>query len=177
MGRTGRAYRRVRAGFIGRPTNFGWVLEGSLAASGLPASPSQVRWLKSQGVNTILTLTETPLPPDLLTGTGITSIHVQMFDHAPPTQESLSKAVKHLRSEIEKGNVVLVHCLAGQGRTGSVLAAYLIEYHGKDAKEAIAHLRSTRPGSVERAQEVAVLEYARLLAEAKRELPKEKSRQ
>ena len=167
MGRAGRAYRKVRSTFTDRPTNFGWVLEGILAASGLPSSPGQVRWLKEHGITSILTLTETPLPPRFFDGTGVNSTHIQMFDHAPPTQESLSKAVRHLRNEIEKGNVVLVHCLAGQGRTGSVLASYLVEYHGKKAKEAIDHLRKTRPGSVEPAQEAAVLEYARTLTESK----------
>jgi len=167
LGRAGRAYRRVRASFTDKPTNFGWVLEGALAASGLPSSPDQVRWLKEHGIDSILTLTETPLPKGFLDDTGVSALHVQMFDHAPPSQESLSAAVKHLRSEIDKGNAVLVHCLAGQGRTGSVIAAYLIEYHGKEAREAIEHLRGIRPGSVEQGQEVAVLEYERKLKESR----------
>jgi atypical dual specificity phosphatase len=169
LGRTGRVYRRVRASFTDKPTNFGWVIEGSLAGSGLPSSAAQVRWLKEHGVTSILTLTEGPLPEAFVDGTGLVSTHVQMFDHAPPSQESLSKAVRHVRSEIDKGNAVVVHCLAGQGRTGSVLAAYMIEYQGKDVDEVISQLRKSRPGSVERAQESAVREYARNLKEAKRQ--------
>jgi atypical dual specificity phosphatase len=169
LGRTGRVYRRVRASFTDKPTNFGWVIESSLAGSGLPSSAAQVRWLKEHGVNSILTLTEHPLPKEFFDGTEVTSAHIQMLDHAPPSQESLAKAVRHLRSEIEKGNVVVVHCLAGQGRTGSVLAAYMIEHQGKDVDEVITQLRKSRPGSVERAQETAVREYARNLKEAKRQ--------
>lgn len=169
LGRTGRAYRRLRASFTDRPTNFGWIVEGSLAASGLPSSASQVKWLKGHGIDSILTLTETPLPREYLEGSGVSSVHVQMFDHAPPSQESLAKAVKHLRSEIEKGNAVLVHCLAGQGRTGSVVAAYLIEFEGREPTETISKLRKERPGSVEASQESSVHEYARRLKEAKRQ--------
>ncbi|MDA4133093.1 MAG: dual specificity protein phosphatase family protein [Thaumarchaeota archaeon] len=169
LGRTGRAYRKVRASFTDKPANFGWIIEGRLAASGLPSSAAQVRWLKEHGINSILTLTEDPLPQKLLDGSDVVSLHVQMFDHAPPSQDSLSKAVRHVRSEIEKGNSVVVHCLAGQGRTGSVVAAYMIEYHGKDVDEEISQLRRTRPGSIERSQEPAVREYAQRIKEAKRQ--------
>jgi len=54
---------------------------------------------------------------------------------------------------------VLVHCLAGKGRTGCVLAAYMMAYEGKTAREAIDELRSLRGGSVERAQERNVLQF------------------
>lgn len=169
MGRTGRAYRKVRASFTDKPTNFGWIIEGSLAASGFPSSAKQVRWLKEHGVNSILTLTETPLPQKFLDGSGIASLHIQMFDHAAPSQESLSKAVRHVRKEIESGNSVVVHCLAGQGRTGSVVAAYLVEYHGRDVDEVISQLRDSRPGSIEHSQEPAVREYAQKVREAKKQ--------
>jgi atypical dual specificity phosphatase len=169
LGRTGRAYRRVRATFTDKPTNFGWIVEGSLAASGLPSSAAQVRWLKKHGVTSILTLTEGPLPKELLDGTGLASLHIKMLDHSPPSQESLSRAVRHIKSEVDKGNAVVVHCLAGQGRTGSVIAAYMVEYLGKDVDEAISQLRKSRPGSVERSQEASVREYAQSLKAAKRQ--------
>jgi atypical dual specificity phosphatase len=169
MGRTGRAYRRARSYFSDKPTNFGWVIEGSIAASGLPSSKAQVLWLKKHGVSSILTLTEDPLPKDFLEGTGVVSVHVRMMDHKPPSQESLSKAVRQLRSEVEKGNAVVVHCLGGKGRTGSVISAYMVQYQGKDVDGAISQLRKARRGSVERSQESSVREYVRNLKEAKTE--------
>ena len=169
MGRTGSAYRKIRASFVDRPTNFGWIIEGNLAASGLPSSASQVKWLKKHGIKSILTLREEPLPKEYFEGSGVASFHVEMSDHDPPSQESLSKAVGHVRKEIEKGNPVLVHCLAGQGRTGTVLACYLIEYQGKGPEDAITDLRNERPGSVEQTQEVAVHEYARRVRAAKKQ--------
>ncbi|KAL1501126.1 hypothetical protein ABEB36_006511 [Hypothenemus hampei] len=41
-----------------------------------------------------------------------------------------------------------VHCKAGLGRTGSLIAAYLIKHYRMTAREAIAWLRICRPGSV-----------------------------
>jgi atypical dual specificity phosphatase len=168
LGRTGRAYRKVRSKFTDRPSSFGWVIEGKLAASGLPSSSAQLRWLGSHGVDSVLTLTESPLPKEWLDETKLPSKHVQMFDHAPPTQESLAESTRYIASQIKEGRTVLVHCLAGVGRTGSVLAAYLIEYDGKTADQAIAHIRSIRPGSIEGPQEPAVREYERRLKQAKR---------
>lgn len=169
MGRTGTAYRKLRASFIDRPTNFGWVIEGNLAGSGLPSSAAQVRWLKKHGVKSILTLREEPLPKEYIDGTGMNYMHVRMSDHDPPSQEALSKAVAHVRSEIERGNSVMVHCLAGQGRTGTVISCYLIQYQDREPADVLEQLRKARPGSVESSQESAVYEYARRVRAAKKQ--------
>jgi hypothetical protein len=44
---------------------------------------------------------------------------------------------------------VAVHCKSGLGRTGTLIGAYLIKYHGFAADEAIGWLRIVRPGSVQ----------------------------
>eukprot|EP00284_Hemiselmis_tepida_P014314 CAMPEP_0174931824 /NCGR_PEP_ID=MMETSP1355-20121228/35078_1 /TAXON_ID=464990 /ORGANISM="Hemiselmis tepida, Strain CCMP443" /LENGTH=329 /DNA_ID=CAMNT_0016178211 /DNA_START=44 /DNA_END=1029 /DNA_ORIENTATION=+ len=46
------------------------------------------------------------------------------------------------------GGVVGVHCLAGLGRTGTLIGCWLIKNHGFSAAEAIAYMRLCRPGCV-----------------------------
>ena len=157
MGRTGRVYRKIRANFTDKPSFFTWVRGASLAASGRPYSKSQVDWLKENGVTAILTLTEEPLPSDWTR--GVETRHISLKDHAPLSQPQMKLGADYIASALSDGKVVLVHCLAGKGRTGCVLAAYMMAYEGKTARQAIDELRSIRGGSVEGPQERKVLEF------------------
>jgi atypical dual specificity phosphatase len=56
---------------------------------------------------------------------------------------------------------VAIHCAAGLGRTGVVVACFFID-KGLNAKNAIARVRRLRPGSIEtEEQEEAVDEFYR----------------
>ena len=58
---------------------------------------------------------------------------------------------------LENGRSIAVHCRGGLGRTGIVAARLLVE-RGMAPAQAIAHVRETRPGSIEtKAQEDFVL--------------------
>jgi len=157
MGRTGRAYRKIRANFTDKPTFFTWVRGSSLAASGRPYSRSQVDWLRDNGIDAILSLTEEPLPSDWTR--GIKTRHISMKDHAPVSPADMQLGADYIAAALSEGKVVLVHCLAGKGRTGSVLAAYMMAYEGKTARQALDDLRAKRKGSVELLQERNVLEF------------------
>jgi atypical dual specificity phosphatase len=156
MGRTGKAYRRIRANLTDTPTFFSWVREGRLAACGRPYSKRQVDWLKSNGVTAILSLTEEPLPAGWTFGLEVQ--HIPMKDHAPVSHSDMLLGADYIATALSGGRVVAVHCLAGKGRTGCILAAYLIVQEGKTARQAVDELRAMRPGSVERQQEQRVLE-------------------
>ena len=164
MGTGGKLLRKLRAKIEDEPTGFVWVKDHTLAGSGYPASRSQVEWLSKNGIASILSLTEEPLPEEWVEGLGINVGHVPMKDHQPPALEAMGRGVEFIREQIQAGRAVAVHCLAGEGRTGCVLSAYLILSEGLDADQAMATLRLVKPEFVERNQERAVYDFAGMKA-------------
>ena len=56
-----------------------------------------------------------------------------------------------------------MHCGAGMGRTGTMLACYLVG-KGYSFQDALAHVRQRRPGSVETLEQEGVIrDYAEYL--------------
>ena len=143
------------------PPGFTWVDKPHLAALALPESAEDLGWLRRNGVDVIISLTENPVARHWVNEAGLMVVNVPVPDMEPPTDRQLD----HLLDTIRKANAakmgVAVHCGAGLGRTGTVLAAYLVT-RGMSPREAIAKVRELRPGSVETAeQEWAVDAFAR----------------
>jgi atypical dual specificity phosphatase len=147
---------------------FYWLIPNGLAGCGRPgrrgraAGPVEVldadlAWLQQQGIAAILSLTETPLDEEVLTRHGFASLHLPVVDLTPPAPEQLHEALAFIDHHRAHGRPVAVHCLMGQGRTGTVLAAYLIRT-GLRPELALAELRAVCPGAVENPRQEAALE-------------------
>ncbi len=71
---------------------------------------------------------------------------IPLLDATPPTPEQLVEACKWIEAQKENG-AVYVHCVAGHGRSATVLAAYLIWIKSaEDIATALKIIRSSRPG-------------------------------
>jgi atypical dual specificity phosphatase len=78
----------------------------------------------------------------------------------PPTTGQLIHALEFIDEQHALGKAVVVHCLMGQGRMGTVLAAYLIR-GGASATEALRTVREVCVGAVESpSQERALYTFA-----------------
>lgn len=144
------------------PYNFSWVDPPLLAAMGRPVEFDELAWLRSQGVELVLTLTESPLRRDWLQEAGLLGLHIPVEDMTPPTLEQMHESISAIAKAHERNMAVAIHCFAGKGRTGTILAGYFV-HHGMAPDDAIAHVRFTRPGSIETPeQEETVRDFARL---------------
>ena len=73
------------------------------------------------------------------------------------TWTKLINTVDFIHERINKKEPVMVHCAAGIGRTGTILACYLIKHQNHTAKDAIEKVRKERPGSIQsERQEIVV---------------------
>jgi atypical dual specificity phosphatase len=142
------------------PAGFSWIDRPHLAASARPDGPEELAWLRQQGVQILLSLTEYPVRRDWVNDAGLMVMHVPVVDMEAPTQEQLDRCVSALNRARVQNMGVVVHCTAGLGRTGTVLAAYLVA-QGFTPRAAIARVRELRPGSIETEDQVqAVEEFA-----------------
>jgi cell division cycle 14 len=97
------------------------------------------------GITTVVRLNEPCYDRRKFEAEGI-SHHDLPFEDctAPPT-----RTVQAFLRVIESSpGAVAVHCKAGLGRTGTLIAIVMMKHHGFTAREAIAWLRIIRPGSV-----------------------------
>lgn len=149
------------------PFNFSFVWKDLLAGSGHPGCGGELiaalSALEEAGIKSILSLTEEPLDLPSLREFGFAYMHLPVEDFTAPTQQQVEAAVKFIDEGLNRNEGVLVHCRAGIGRTGTILACCLVS-KGLEPSAAIEQVRETRPGSCEvYAQEFAVHQYARRL--------------
>jgi atypical dual specificity phosphatase len=160
MSKPGNLWRRVHGKIRGKPTNFSWLINDKLAGSGMPTSSSEVDWVLKKGVKSIITMTEDPLPQSWIR--NIRYLHVPTEDLSAPDMAKIDQAVNFIHKQILNNEPVMVHCAAGIGRTGTILACYLVKYHKLSASDAIEKVRKERPGSIQsESQELAVSLYSK----------------
>ena len=141
---------------------------GKLAGSARPIHHEEWVWLREQGIGAILSPTERSLRRDKLLlhrldPLGLAYRHIAIVDETAPSQGQVDELVGFVDEMLGQGKAVLVHGQGGYGRTGTMLACYLVS-RGGEAKEAMANVRNRRPGSIaSQVQQACVLEYAEWL--------------
>lgn len=123
--------------------DFRWVVADELAGASLPGlwAPLQddLGRLRKRGVGVIVTLTQDPLPPEAAEE-GFRLIHFPIVDMGVPTPRAMRELCLEIEGHVAKGRSAVVHCRAGLGRTGTVLASMLIS-RGASAEEALRSVR------------------------------------
>ena len=141
--------------------NFGWVLENELAGSQGPTILPDLFFLHSQGIRAVIRMEEETIAADTGNELGLVDMYEPVPDFTPPNLEQIRRMIEFIDRQTEEQRPVVVSCYAGIGRTGTVLACYLV-HRGQQPADAIHRVRELRPGSIQTPeQEAAVYEYAK----------------
>lgn len=151
------------------PRGFLWLKKGMLAGTPRPGIFHEIDYdltaLKRVGVTQLVTLTERAPEVEEMKSYGIGNRWFPIPDMDAPSFELAVDICQQLEEMMRDGEVIAVHCRAGLGRTGTVLAAYLI-WEGSNALSALETVRRVEPRWVQSEEQVAFLEsFAQALAE------------
>jgi len=132
-----------------------WIIPGKIMAfKGPRTTPkNQVSFkpefylpvLKKMGITAVFRLNKVHYDKSTFTSNGINHYEYFFSDGTIPEEKIVDDIISII--ETEKG-AVAIHCKGGIGRTGTVIACYLMKHFNFDAHEAVAWIRVCRPGSV-----------------------------
>lgn len=141
------------------PPNFSWVEPQKLAALALPSEPRHYKFMLENGIKHLVCLCESK-PPHHDSCPGLTLHHISIVDFTPPGLNQIQRFLSIVEEANAKAEGVAVHCMHGHGRTGTMLACYLVKTRHISGLEAIKEIRRLRPESIEtHEQERAVIEF------------------
>jgi photoactive yellow protein len=151
----------VAALFAGESPGFQWIIAGSLAGMSRPGLVREldddIDALVLRGVTTVVTLEEQAVNRAALARAGIEQIHYPIGDMRAPDERGARQLARDILTRIEGNERVAVHCRGGQGRTGTILAAVLIE-RGHTGAQSIELLRSLFARYIESDEQLAFVQ-------------------
>src|SRR5438128_5744513 len=148
-----------------------YTIDGGRLA-GLPG-PAFMGWdfarLRKMGFSVVVSLECDRLNTFEIEGSGFEHKKICVEDFTAPTLDQVDEFVAFVDSKIGEGKKVLVHCYAGRGRTGTMLAAFLI-HQGMSSDAPVREIREragkaygTLRGVIEADQEELLRRYERRL--------------
>ncbi|GEM_PF-294204 len=147
------------------PPHFNWILPGRLAGMGKPGLLGDVNQdltaIATAGVSHLVSLTKTLFPADKLRPYGISGRHFPITDMSVPAIGTTASLCRDIKRQMESGVGVALHCHAGLGRTGTILASVLV-WLGRSPEEAINEIRAAGKGYI---QNKAQLDFVYRFAE------------
>jgi hypothetical protein len=150
---------------------FYWVIPGKLAGMPFPYIDTQRRLagggnltayndvlpvLHAAGIRGVAALVNLSSDAKVYAQAGLSFINLPIPDGFPPTRQQVTQFVAFADEQIAQGHAAVAHCHAGLGRTGTILAAYLIA-KGSSAAAAIDQVRAAQPSAIETRRQVEFL--------------------
>ncbi|OPJ82375.1 dual specificity protein phosphatase CDC14B isoform C [Patagioenas fasciata monilis] len=138
--------------------DFNWIIPNKFIAFSGPHSRSKIEndyphhapeayfpYFRKHKVTTIIRLNRKLYDAKRFTDAGFEHFDLFFADGSTPS-DTIVKTFLNICENAE--GVIAVHCKAGLGRTGTLIACYIMKHYRMTAAEAIAWIRINRPGSV-----------------------------
>jgi atypical dual specificity phosphatase len=166
MERASETSQRTADSSARRPRGFAWIVPGQLGGLPRPGIIDDVdedlRGLAALGVTLLITLEEQQtVDRAALAALGIESVHFPIPDMGAPGVGEATSLCARVQAWLETGHRVAYHCLAGHGRTGTMLACQLV-CAGQSARNALEQVRAVNPRYVQSDAQVAFLKRLEL---------------
>lgn len=138
------------------PGNFKWV-SPSLAGMARPGLTRELdrdlAAVAAVGIRLVVSLTETALSAADFERHGLRNLHFPVRDMSVPRLDDTRRLCDMIERWLATGDGgVVMHCHAGLGRTGTILAAQLV-HGGQTAAEAIRTVRSAIRNAIQTAEQ------------------------
>ena len=132
-----------------------WILPGKFIAFSGPLNVTDkygsftpddyVPIFKKLGVQLVVRLNKAQYERQKFVKAGINHLDLYFLDGTPPPDDIVDKFLEAV--EKQKG-AIAIHCKAGLGRTGSLIALYCMKHFGFPPAAYIGWIRIARPGSI-----------------------------
>lgn len=123
----------------------------------LNAYEDELPELYAVGIRAVVGLLNIPSDAAVFESAGFAFLCLPVPDGGAPTMEQATEFVRFVNEQNAAQRPVAVHCEAGLGRTGTMLAVYLIS-KGDSAESAIRRVREVENSAVETPRQIQFLE-------------------
>jgi len=149
-----------------------WLIPGVLAGMRLPfihpqrferrnlpldSCEDDLPVLYAAGIRAVVSLLDTPSDVHVYSRTGFTFRCIPIHTGDAPSRAQTMQFVHFVNEQRAQSKPVAVHCQGGLGRTGTLMAAFLIA-GGDDTVTAIVRVRDAESKAIETARQVEFLE-------------------
>ncbi|AHL22721.1 protein-tyrosine phosphatase family protein [Thermococcus nautili] len=126
-----------------------------------PLPPKESLNELSQVFNSVVVLVEDfelPYSLDEWEKRGVEVFHSPIPDFSAPSLEELLSVLQWIEAKVLEGKKVLIHCIGGCGRSGTVAVAWLMYSKRLPLREALYRVRRLRPCAVETESQIELLQ-------------------
>jgi protein-tyrosine phosphatase len=106
--------------------NLWWVIPGKLAGVRKP-TPAEIAELRAVGVGAIVPVMDDPTNLEAYEQAEIPFLWLPTKGGTAPSYEQMQELKNFVEEQHQLGHAVAIHCTSGRRRTGTLLAAYLIQ--------------------------------------------------